>query len=116
VEPRDHGLEYEEDVRPQPRLTRPCAAWRGESRRLPVNRGDHNAIWTPPNLRRKLEEAKSSSAFYYKTSVRRAARTAKQLESTNNGSNQGTAREGMTPGSLALGRLIEDELAYPSPT
>jgi hypothetical protein len=27
VEPRDHGLEYEEDVRPQPRLTRPCAAW-----------------------------------------------------------------------------------------
>jgi hypothetical protein len=41
---------------------------------LPVNRGDHNAIWTPPNLRRKLEEAKSPSAFYYKTSVRRAAR------------------------------------------
>ena len=39
VEPRDHGLEYEEDVRPQPRLTRPCAAWRRESRRLPVNRG-----------------------------------------------------------------------------
>jgi hypothetical protein len=38
-----------------------------------VNRGDHNAIWTPPNLRRKLEEAKSPSAFYYKTSVRRAA-------------------------------------------
>src|SRR5450759_1604681 len=35
VEPRDHGLEYEEDVRPQPRLTRPCAAWRRESRRLP---------------------------------------------------------------------------------
>ena len=40
VEPRDHGLEYEEDVRPQPRLTRPCAAWRRESRRLPVNRGE----------------------------------------------------------------------------
>jgi hypothetical protein len=31
------------------------------------------AIWTPPNVRWKLEEAKSSSAFYYKTSVRRAA-------------------------------------------
>jgi hypothetical protein len=27
VEPRDHGLEYEEDVYPHPRLTRPCAAW-----------------------------------------------------------------------------------------
>ena len=40
MEPRDHGLEYEEDVRPQPRLTRPCAAWRRESRRLPVNRGE----------------------------------------------------------------------------
>src|ERR1019366_5626271 len=73
VEPRDHGLEYEEDVRPQPRLTRPCAAWRRESRRLPVNRRDHNAIWTPPKVRRKLAEAKSSSAFCYKTSVRRAA-------------------------------------------
>ena len=71
VEPRDHGLEYEEDVRPQPRLTRPCAAWRRESRRLPG--GDHNAIWTPPNVRRKLAEAKSSSAFCYKASVRRAA-------------------------------------------
>jgi hypothetical protein len=68
-----HGLEYEEDVRPQPRLTRPCAAWRRESRRLPVNRGDHNAIWAPPNVRRKLAEAKSSSAFCYKTSVRRPA-------------------------------------------
>src|ERR1019366_1352447 len=76
VEPRDHGLEYEEDVRPQPRLTRPCAAWRRESRRLPVNRRDHNAIWTPPKVRRKLAEAKSSSAFCYKTSVRRAARAA----------------------------------------
>src|SRR5208337_1442097 len=51
VEPRDHGLEYEEDVCPHPRLTRPCAAWRRESRWLPVNRGDHNAIWTPPNVR-----------------------------------------------------------------
>ncbi|MGA2638511.1 hypothetical protein, partial [Methylocella sp.] len=40
---------------------------------LPVNRRDHNAIWTPPNVRRKLAEAKSSSAFCYKTSVRRAA-------------------------------------------
>jgi hypothetical protein len=30
---------------------------------LPVNRGNHNAIWTPPNVRRKLEVAKSSSAF-----------------------------------------------------
>ena len=35
----------------------------------------HNAIWTPPNVRRKLAEAKSSSAFCYKASVRRAART-----------------------------------------
>jgi hypothetical protein len=74
VEPRDHGLEYEEDVCPHPRLTRPCAAWRRESRRLPVNRGDHNAIWTPPNVPGKLAEAKSSSAFCYKASVRRAAR------------------------------------------
>ena len=40
-----------EDVCPHPRLTRPCVAWRRESRRLPVNRGDHNAIWTPPNVR-----------------------------------------------------------------
>jgi hypothetical protein len=38
-ERRDHGLEYEEYVRPQPHLTRPCPAWRRESRRLPVNRG-----------------------------------------------------------------------------
>ena len=63
----------QENVRPQPRLTRPCAAWRRESRRLPVNTGDHNATCTPPNGRRKLAEAKSSSAFCYKTSVRRAA-------------------------------------------
>jgi hypothetical protein len=55
---------------------------------LSVNRGDHNAIWTPPNLRRKLEEAKSSSAFYYKTSVRRAARWVRRrfrLRGGNNG-------------------------------
>jgi hypothetical protein len=62
-EPCDHGLEHQTDVRPQPRLTRPCTAWRRESRRLPVIRGDHNAIWTPPNVRRKLAVAKSPFAF-----------------------------------------------------
>ncbi len=52
VEPCDHGLEHQTDVCPHPRLTRPCAAWRRESRRLPrSNGGDHNAIWTPPNVR-----------------------------------------------------------------
>src|ERR1019366_7745193 len=62
-EPCDHGLEHQTDVRPQPRLTRPCTAWRRESRRLPVIRRDHNAIWTPPNVRRKLAVAKSPFAF-----------------------------------------------------
>src|ERR1019366_7173396 len=45
-----------------------------------MTRGDHNAIWTPPNVRRKLAEAKSSSAFCYKTSVRRAARGENGIE------------------------------------
>ncbi len=72
--PCDHGLEHQTDVRPQPRLMRPCPAWRRESRRSLSIGEDHAAIWTSPNVRRKLAEAKSSSAFCYKTSVRRAAR------------------------------------------
>jgi len=41
---------------------RPCPAWRRESRRSLSIGEDHAAIWTSPNVRRKLAEAKSSSA------------------------------------------------------
>jgi len=52
VEPCDHGLEYETDVRPQPRLRRPYAVsrspkWPG-ARSL---RRSHNPFWTPSSVR-----------------------------------------------------------------
>jgi transposase len=76
VEPRGHGLEYEEDVCPHPRLTRPCAAWRRESRRLPRSIGEITKRSGRHQTSGEAGEAKSSSAFCYKASVRRAARRA----------------------------------------
>ena len=52
VEPRDHGLEYEADVRPQPRLT--SAAQLGRSSRRPDARSigaHHNAFWTRSSVK-----------------------------------------------------------------
>ena len=70
MEPRDHGLEYEEDVCPHPRLTRPCAAWRRESRQLPRSIGEITTRSGRHQTSGEAGEAKSSSAFCYKASVR----------------------------------------------
>ena len=52
VEPRDHGLEYEADVRPQPRLTGACADWRNSRRPDPRSIGGrHNAFWTRSSVK-----------------------------------------------------------------
>ena len=80
VEPRDHGLEYQDGCSPS---TPPDEAGRGlaqeKSRRLPVNRAVTTRIRMRPNARRKPATAKSPSAFCCNASVRRAARVQRFL-------------------------------------
>jgi len=64
VEPCDHGLEYEADVRPQPRLTEPCAAWRKfKTPRRKVDRGPSRRVLGPIKRQMNVRAAKTGLAI-----------------------------------------------------
>jgi hypothetical protein len=74
VEPRDHGMEHQTDVHPQPRLMRPARVPAAKKKRPQGDIGSRNAVGTPSAARRGSADGKIALGLQSQTSVRQAAR------------------------------------------